>query len=89
MKKILAVAVIFLLGGPVYADEQSEAVAAGKQIFDTRCADLCHQTPSAGRLSAKQWRVVLNTMQVRMKTAGMPPLTDEEFEQVLEYLSKR
>lgn len=63
-------------------------IEAGKAIYDSYCAALCHQAPAAGRLKPKQWRVVLNTMQTRMQSAGMEPLTEVELRQILAYLSQ-
>ena len=61
---------------------------SGEEIFTTVCADACHQAPDRSRLRPKQWRVVLNTMQVRMKSAGRTPLTEDQNKQLLKYLSK-
>ena len=66
----------------------SDDIAAGKDIYDNNCSDVCHQAPAAGRLRPKQWRVVLNTMQVRMQSVGMDPLTDVELKQILAYLTQ-
>lgn len=70
---------------PVFADEVT--YAAGKKIFESRCADTCHQTPAVDSLKPKQWRIVLNTMQKRMERAGMARLNAEEFDQLLHYLT--
>jgi cytochrome c5 len=68
--------------------DSSSEINVGKDIYENFCANACHQIPVPGRLKPKQWRVVLNTMQVRMKSAGMTPLTEEQIEQVLAYLSQ-
>ncbi|MCW8831635.1 MAG: hypothetical protein OQK32_08975 [Gammaproteobacteria bacterium] len=69
------------------AEAESEALT-GEDIFTTYCADACHQAPDRSRLKPKQWRVVLNTMQTRMKSAGRPQLTEDQTKRLLEYLSK-
>jgi mono/diheme cytochrome c family protein len=58
----------------------------GKQLFETRCA-ICHQLPEPAMLQLKQWRLVLKTMQNRMQKNGLPPLTEDEFALVLNYLA--
>lgn len=63
-------------------------ITTGEAIYNGLCADVCHQAPRAGRLKPKQWQVVLRTMQVHMKSSGMTPLTDTEFNQVLSYLTQ-
>lgn len=70
------------------ADESAANIKSGEEIFKTICADACHQAPDRSRLRPKQWRVVLNTMQVRMKSAGRPQLTEDQTKLLLEYLSK-
>jgi mono/diheme cytochrome c family protein len=70
-----------------FANEDNKDIEAGKTIFESRCSDVCHQTPRADHLSAKQWRVVLKTMQTRMQSVGMTPLTKEEIEQVYQYIT--
>ena len=75
--------------------EQDEAGMAGdersafqKSLFEGRC-QMCHQLPEPGMLRPKQWRLILGTMQQRMQQAGVPPLTDEETEMVLEYIAQQ
>ena len=65
----------------------AELAARGAELFAARCAGVCHQNPQAVRLSAKQWQVVLNTMQARITQAGLAPLTDEERRAILHYLT--
>ena len=68
--------------------ETDKNVLTGNEIFKTFCADACHQAPDRSRLKPKQWRVVLNTMKVRMKSAGRPQLTEDQTERLLDYLSE-
>ena len=74
--------VLILLATAVTAEER------GKQIFESRCA-MCHQLPDTATLTPKQWRLVLMTMQKRMEQNGLPPLSEEEFDLVLDYVSKQ
>lgn len=97
MKYSLIIFSLFI-SSPLYASEATEPAAAetvtesktltGEEIFKTSCANACHQAPDRSRLKPKQWRVVLNTMQVRMKSAGRTQLTEDQTKLLLEYLSK-
>lgn len=78
------IALLFGLSLNVQADEDYDA---GKEIYEFRCADTCHQTPTAKGFKPKQWRIILKNMQKRMETAGMTPLTEQELEQVFYYLT--
>ena len=82
-----------LYSGVLYASEATDVetdgeTLTGQEIFTTFCADACHQAPDRSRLRPKQWRVVLNTMQTRMKSAGRSPLTEDQTTRLLDYLSK-
>ena len=68
---------------------QSEENDEGKEIFNFRCGDVCHQLPEPAMLKANQWRIILNVMQQRMKQKGMEPLTKEELEKVFDYLKEK
>ncbi|KPK37564.1 MAG: hypothetical protein AMJ69_11130 [Gammaproteobacteria bacterium SG8_47] len=70
----------------VAAGSGETSVADGKQLFETRCGGLCHQLPEPGMLRAKQWTRVLETMQLRMRQVGMPPLSEAELSRVSAYL---
>jgi mono/diheme cytochrome c family protein len=60
----------------------------GRPLFEARCAT-CHQLPEPDMLNPKQWRMVMQTMQKRLSQNDLPPLTDEEFSQVLSYLTQQ
>ncbi len=59
-----------------------------ESLFNGRC-QMCHQLPEPGMLKPKQWKLILAVMQQRMQQAGVPPLTEEETQMLLEYLSAR
>jgi len=92
MIKRALIIIAMLLSSTILANAAESApeddIKAGEQIYDTYCADACHQAPAAGRLKPKQWRIVLNTMQTRMQGVGMQPLTEEQLRQVLAYLTQ-
>ena len=87
MNKSVLILSALLLCNSLYADEPQSVV--GKDIFEGYCANACHQTPKATGLNNKQWQVVINTMQKRMKSAGIPPLTQGEQKLLLDYSSKQ
>ena len=87
MKKHTVLMIVLLSGLSFNLQAEDADYQAGKQIFEFRCVDTCHQTPNPASLNPKQWRIVLNTMQKRMATAGMAPLSEQELEQLLYYLT--
>lgn len=66
----------------------AERSAFEKSLFEGRC-QMCHQLPEPSMLRPKQWRLILTTMQQRMQQAGVPPLTEEETEMILEYIAEQ
>ena len=70
----------------VQADETSSVEA--EVLFTARCA-MCHQLPEPGMLKPKQWKLILGTMQQRMRQANLPQLQAQESEMILEYLTAR
>ncbi len=78
---------------PVLEQAEAEITSAdrnadSKSLFEGRC-QMCHQLPEPGMLKPKQWRLILTTMQQRMQQAGVPPLTEDETEMVLEYIAEQ
>ncbi len=85
-KSILTSILIVVCFSRVHASDTD--VETGKALFQSSCANICHQAPKAGRLKPKQWRVVLKTMQKRMQSVGIEPLSDLQQRQVLAYLTQ-
>jgi len=105
MKAVLMLLAGFIFTGMpfhmVYADEiatssqtvtneetPAEREAYAKSMFEGRC-QMCHQLPEPSMLRLEQWKLILTTMQQRMQHAGVPPLTVDETERLLEYLAKQ
>ncbi len=82
--RYLLLATLLLSKQPLWAEETNDA---GENLYKSRCG-MCHQLPEPGMLTAMQWRIVLETMQKRMGHLGMPPLTEAEYRQILDYLSR-
>lgn len=82
-------ALLCALLAPAAAAEGEAGALDGAALFAARCAGTCHQNPQAVRLSARQWQVVLKTMQSRITQAGLAPLTDAESQAILQYLTTR
>ena len=99
MKHVMNIFITMLLAGglslthvsaaELAAEETSaEREAWAKSLFEGRC-QMCHQLPEPGMLKPAQWKLLLKVMQQRMQQANVPPLTDDETERLLEYLSAR
>ncbi len=91
MKRVM-MAVLLMTGvagtAQAAAGGLSEQQTEGKALFEARCA-ICHQLPEPDMLKPKQWKRLLLLMQKRMRQADMPPLDEEEFARVYDYLSSQ
>ena len=76
----------FIVSFAMNAAEANDDIEQGKILFEARCP-VCHQLPEPSMLKLDQWRRSLTTMQKRMQQAGMSPLSESEFQQVLDYLA--
>ena len=81
---LLCILMNFALSVPSFSEEQKE----GAELYDSVCNDLCHQLPSPGSFTLRQWKVIMANMQKRMKQKKMTPLTEEETEKILEYVGR-
>ena len=93
MKTVLNLfAGLVLVAMPLFVVQAEQDVterrADSKSLFEGRC-QMCHQLPEPGMLKPKQWKLILTTMQQRMQQAGVPPLTEEETEMILEYIAEQ
>jgi len=84
---ILVAAPLFMVQAEEVPGESISGEEAGA-LFSSRCS-MCHQLPEPGMLKAKQWQLILVTMQQRMQQANVPPLQVQEREMILEYLTAR
>lgn len=89
MRRGLRIGVLLLAVLWPLAATAADEGPTGEALFLGRCTGLCHQTPRPEHLTAAQWRAVLDTMQDRMRQFGMPPLTEDEYRKVLDYLTER
>ncbi len=86
---VVLISAVLLLSAPLsgtYAAQDAPAID-GEMLFQARCA-LCHQLPEPAMLKARQWQLIINTMQKRMQHVNMVPLTEDEKTQLIYYLSQ-
>jgi len=79
----LALASLFVLAGckPSLPDSTSPDA----QVYMHRCGN-CHAPYNPHEMTAAMWETQLPLMEVKIQNAGMPPLTPDERNAILEYL---
>lgn len=78
MRLLLLIMLLYVLPASAEQDE-------GQQLFESYCV-LCHQLPDPDMLNMRQWQRVIQTMQVRMQSAEMEPLTEQQVAEIMKYL---
>lgn len=64
--------------------EQNSAAA---QLYAKRCGQ-CHRAYGPGSLTAAMWQVQVQMMEAKMQQYGVPPLTEQERQTILDYLTR-
>jgi hypothetical protein len=64
-----------------------DASSAGAQLYVSRCGN-CHAPYNPHELTAPMWDTQVTMMEVKMQTAGLPPLTPDDRAAILEYLKR-
>ena len=64
-----------------------EAASSEARLMVLRCSR-CHAAPQPKSHDAEKWPSVLQRMQVRMKSKGFPPLSNEELTIIQDYLQR-
>jgi hypothetical protein len=84
---VLALALLaFVLSGCKPAS-LPDATSPGAQLYVSRCGN-CHAPYNPHEMTASMWDTQVTMMEVKIQAAGMPPLTSDERESILEYLKR-
>jgi hypothetical protein len=62
-----------------------DATSPAAQLYVNRCGN-CHVPYPPHEMTASMWETQVTMMEVKIQAAGMPPLTSDERESILEYL---
>ena len=64
-----------------------EANSAAAQLYARRCGQ-CHHAYAPASLTAAMWRIQLEMMEGKMRQNRIAPLTDQERDAILGYLTR-
>jgi hypothetical protein len=64
-----------------------DATSPSAQLYVNRCGN-CHVPYPPHEMTASMWDTQVTMMEVKIQAAGMPPLTSDERESILEYLKR-
>jgi hypothetical protein len=88
-RRIPSAAFILALAGLVISGckraSLPDATSPAAQLYVNRCGN-CHVPYPPHEMTASMWDTQVTMMEVKIQAAGMPPLTPDERESILEYL---
>jgi hypothetical protein len=64
-----------------------EANTAAAQLYARRCGQ-CHYPYAPGSLTPAMWQVQVQMMETKMRQNRLPPLTGEERDTIMDYLTR-
>jgi mono/diheme cytochrome c family protein len=64
-----------------------DATSTGAQLYVYRCGN-CHVPYNPHEMTAAMWDTQVTMMEEKIQAAGMPALTSDERESILEYLKR-
>ena len=64
-----------------------EANSAAAQLYARRCGQ-CHHPYAPTLLTAAMWEIQVEMMEAKMRQTRIPPLTDQERDTILSYLTR-
>src|ERR1700680_2130571 len=82
---VLAAASIFLFVAGCKPPSLPESTSPAAQLYVNRCGN-CHAPYNPHEMTASMWDTQVTMMEVKIHQAGMPPLTSDERDAILEYL---
>jgi len=77
-----------LLGGGIGCNAAlPEPESSGAQLYRQRCSG-CHRLYAPSVLTAEMWKVMVARMEQNIQRSGLPPLSADERQSLLDYLQK-
>jgi hypothetical protein len=85
--KFAGAALIFIFIAGCKPASLPDSTSPGAQLYVNRCGN-CHAPYNPHELTASMWDTQVTMMEVKIHQAGMPPLTSDERDAILEYLKR-
>jgi hypothetical protein len=64
-----------------------DAASPEAQLYVSKCGN-CHTPYNPHELTAEMWDTQVTMMELKMQSAGLPPLTPDDRASILEYLKR-
>jgi hypothetical protein len=84
---VAASALLFLFAAGCKPAGLPDSASPGAQLYVNRCGN-CHAPYNPHEMTASMWDTQVTMMELKIHQAGMPPLTSDERNAILEYLKR-
>ena len=85
---VIVLLLVTLSGGGIGCNTAlPEPESSGARLYQQRCSG-CHRPYAPTLLTADMWKVMLARMEQYIQRGGLPPLSADERQSLLEYLQK-
>jgi mono/diheme cytochrome c family protein len=82
-----AIALALILTSACKPASLPDAESPGAQLYVSKCGN-CHVPYNPHEMTAAMWDTQVTMMEVKIQAAGMPPLTSDQRESILDYLKR-
>jgi hypothetical protein len=83
----LALALLTIVAAGCKPAALPDAASPDAQLYVSRCGN-CHAPYNPHEMTSAMWDTQVTMMEVKIQAAGMPALTSDERESILEYLKR-
>jgi hypothetical protein len=84
---VVAVALLGVLVSGCKPAKLPDAESPSARLYVSKCGN-CHAPYNPHEMTAAMWETQVPMMEVKMQSAGIPPLTSDEREAIVEYLKR-
>jgi hypothetical protein len=78
---------LLALAGCAHRAVLPESGSPDAMLYQSRCGQ-CHAAYNPRAMTAAMWALQVDAMQDKMRRAGVPPLSDEQRNTILDYLTR-
>lgn len=85
---VFVLPLVALLGGGIGCNTPlPEPESSGARLYQQRCSS-CHRLYAPTLLTAEMWQFMVARMEQQIQRSGLPPLSADERQSLLDYLQK-
>ncbi|MFZ1889153.1 MAG: hypothetical protein WAU33_14065 [Candidatus Binataceae bacterium] len=84
---VAIVLAMLVLAGCARREALPDSGSPAATVYQQRCGQ-CHAPYNPRTMTSAMWAIQVDAMQLKMRQSGVPPLTDEQRQMILDYLTR-